>query len=614
MFSMTGIGNVYPQRILLDCAIAAFVLDPNGQVVAWNRACETLTGVPANEVMGTRNHWRAFYKSPRPCLADLLLTQNRDSASALYAASGTKADASHSMHAENWCETSNGRRLYLAIDASAILDEKGRTVAVIETLRDMTIEHEAKAFSSRLLDEMSVPTFVLDPEGRVILWNKACERLTGISAQSVLGTRDHWKGFYTTKRPCLADLVFEADGASTQHLYAVSGTAIQSKKALSAENWCDIPRGRRVYLAIDASPIFDETGALIAVVETLRDMTVQKEAQIAVQAAREDQTRHFDTIVRTLGTGLNDLARGDLTVRLHHVLHADADKLRTDFNESVIKLRETIETIVGRANTISEQTRAISVASDELARRTEQQAASLEESFAATKELADAVNQTAVLSTKSKDIISAAKMDCEAGADVTQQMIAAMGRIQASSQRISQIIGVVDEIAFQTNLLALNAGVEAARAGDSGRGFAVVATEVRALAQRTVQAAKEIKDLISRSTAEVEVGFKLVNDTGQFNERILGHVALIDSGISDVAIRAIDQASVLKSANIAISAIDQATQQNASMAEEATAVCHTLANESEELTKLLCKFKVSLTEPSMGIRSGGSVLRKQARK
>ncbi|MEQ1717426.1 MAG: PAS domain-containing methyl-accepting chemotaxis protein [Hyphomicrobium sp.] len=598
-------GDTFSQKLLRDSAVATFVLDQAGQVIVWNRACETLTWVLARDVLGTKNHWRAFYTTPRPCLADLVLSQERESASALYAASRPKTNSLHSMHAENWCEMPNGTRLYLAIDASAILDDTGATVAVIETLRDMTEQHEAKAFSSRLLDEMAVPTFVLDHVGKVILWNKACERLTGLTAQSVLGTRDHWKGFYPTKRACLADLVFENDGTSSGQLYAVSDAASHNKKAMSAENWCDIPRGQRVYLAIDASPIVDETGALIAVVETLRDMTVQKEAQIAVQTAREEQAKHFETIVRTLGAGLNDLASGNLTSRLEHALHEDADKLRTDFNDSVVRLRETIETIIIRANTINERTREISAASDELARRTERQAASLEESSAAANDLAAAVNQTAVSSTKTKDIISAAKIDSEAGAQVTKQTIAAMGRIQESSQKISQIIGVVDEIAFQTNLLALNAGVEAARAGDSGRGFAVVATEVRALAQRSAQAAKEIKELISRSTSDVEAGFKLVNETGEAIDRIMDQVALIDSGIADIAVRAIDQASMLKSVNTAISSIDQTTQQNASMAEEATAVCHTLAEESTQLSSMLQAFKVGPGQRPKRLQTSG---------
>ena len=167
-----------------------------------------------------------------------------------------------------------------------------------------------------------------------------------------------------------------------------------------------------------------------------------------------------------------------------------------------------------------------------------------------------------------------------------------MAGIMNSSQQIGRIIGVIDEIAFQTNLLALNAGVEAARAGNSGRGFAVVATEVRALAQRSADAAKEIKELISKSSTEVANGVKLVGATGEAFDRIKQQISTIDGGIADIAGQAIDQASTLKQVNTAMSEIDQTTQQNAAMAEQATAACHSLAQESGRLADMVAEFIV----------------------
>ena len=209
-----------------------------------------------------------------------------------------------------------------------------------------------------------------------------------------------------------------------------------------------------------------------------------------------------------------------------------------------------------------------------------------------------------------------ARIESEKGSQVLRKTVTAMDGIRGTSQQISQKIVIIDEIALQTNLLALNASVEAARAGESGRGFAVVATEVRALAHRSAQSAKEIKDLIARSTVEVDLGVELVAATGSAIDRIMSQVALIDDGIADIASRAIEQAATLKQVNIAIGEIDQSTQQNAAMAEESTAACQALAHESERLAGMVGAFKTAATgrrfqptiaavEPKQAVRHGG---------
>ncbi len=195
-----------------------------------------------------------------------------------------------------------------------------------------------------------------------------------------------------------------------------------------------------------------------------------------------------------------------------------------------------------------------------------------------------------------RELVSTAKSDAEKGGGVVRQAINAMSAIEKSSQQIGQIIGVIDEIAFQTNLLALNAGVEAARAGDAGRGFAVVASEVRALAQRSAEAAKEIKGLISASSTQVEQGVDLVAETGKALERIFAQVAEMDSIVADIATSAREQATGLQEVNTAVNQMDQVTQQNAAMVEESTAASHTLSLETEELTKLVGRFQVGDVE------------------
>ena len=206
------------------------------------------------------------------------------------------------------------------------------------------------------------------------------------------------------------------------------------------------------------------------------------------------------------------------------------------------------------------------------------------------------MRKTAAGATHAREVVSTARSDAEKGSEVVRQAINAMSGIEKSSQQIGQIIGVIDEIAFQTNLLALNAGVEAARAGDAGRGFAVVASEVRALAQRSAEAAKEIKALISTSTGQVEEGVDLVAETGKALERIFAQVAEIDKIVTEIARSAQDQATGLQEVNTAVSQMDQVTQQNAAMVEESTAASQTLSQETEELTRIIGRFKVGAAE------------------
>jgi methyl-accepting chemotaxis protein len=326
-------------------------------------------------------------------------------------------------------------------------------------------------------------------------------------------------------------------------------------------------------------------------IDAERAHLAKKKAECDADSQRYVDAHNF--FLKTFNAALNGLAEGDLSVRLKQPYSSDYESLRHCYNRSIAELNSVFSSAISGIHNLQDSTADISTQADQLSTRTCQQAASLEETSAALKQITSTVGRTADGAQRAKDVVSEARGDAEDSTGVVHQAIGAMSRIEKSSQEIEQIIGVIDEIAFQTNLLALNAGVEAARAGEAGRGFAVVASEVRALAQRSAEAAKEIKGLIAASTFQVHEGVQLVGKTGESLNRIVSKVADASNVVAEIADNAKEQSIALREVNSALTQMDQFTQQNAAMVERTNDSSRQLRQDIEEIVAALAAFSLS---------------------
>lgn len=351
----------------------------------------------------------------------------------------------------------------------------------------------------------------------------------------------------------------------------------------------------------------NELGTLAGAIEVLRQRALAaqsaeveaKEMQQQVQHERDEREEQKKTedsavaeTVQQLGAGLDRLAHGDLTVSIDTPFPAEMDELRVNFNNSVMKLQTTLSAIVEGSGSIDRNSHEMKASADDLSRRTEQQAASLEETAAALDEITSTVKESSSRANEAAEMAKIAKVDTDRSGEVVGDAVSAMEGIEKVSLEISNIINVIDEIAFQTNLLALNAGVEAARAGEAGKGFAVVAQEVRELAQRSATAAKEIQALIDRSTSEISNGVDLVKRTGEALVGIATHVTNINGQISSIATGTEEQLTGIQEVNSAVNAMDKMTQQNAALVEKSNAVTHKMAEDVFALSETTKQFQL----------------------
>lgn len=338
----------------------------------------------------------------------------------------------------------------------------------------------------------------------------------------------------------------------------------------------------------------DDAGLLARNLDTLRDKLSEAETARAEQLRKAEEQR---LVVEELSTGIGKLASGDLTAKIRQGFSAEYEGLRKAFNSALDRLNETMGALLSATHQIDKNSKDVENASNELSQKAIEQAASLEETAAAITQLSASVKSTADAAGQADTVMTRAKSDAESSGQEVNRAMTAMDQIASSSQKITQVTSVIEDLAFQTNLLALNAGVEAARAGEAGRGFAVVASEVRALAQRSSDAAKEINGLIQESADNVTNGVDLVEKAGKSFENLIGDFEKVSASVSSIATAAREQSVGLSEINTAVDQLDGVTQKNAAVATEVHGTGKIMVSEAAKLSRIAGLFRIDPSAP-----------------
>ncbi|OCX64483.1 hypothetical protein BFP70_10560 [Thioclava sp. SK-1] len=466
----------------------------------------------------------------------------------------------------------NGDTLWLSASYNPMRDVDGNLIKVIKFASDITKIKRTNLDNAGQMNALDASQAVIefDPKGKILKANDNFLSAVGYSLSEIVGK--HHSIFVAPE---------ERETSDYTKFWADLGAGVfKDGEYRRIRN-----DGSDVFIQATYNPIVDGKGRVYKVVKFASDITQRKKAIAGFQ------------------TVIEKMSHGDLTGRMNEAVPADLERLREALNASMSKTATLVGSIVASAETLMTESGSLTNAAADLGHRTESQAASLEQTAAAIEELASSVKSSAMGAKDAAKTVGTAKDRSVAGRAVVQQTITAMTEIANSSQSISRITSVIDDIAFQTNLLALNAGVEAARAGETGRGFAVVASEVRALAQRSSDAAREIATLIETSEKQVQSGVSLVDQSGTALSEIENLVSTLDTLVRGIAASAEEQSIGLNEITSAVTQLDQLTQQNAAMFEESSAATNVLSQTAKELTAEASIFILSESgSPSYAVR------------
>ncbi|MBK5570423.1 PAS domain-containing methyl-accepting chemotaxis protein [Ensifer sp. SSB1] len=454
-----------------------------------------------------------------------------------------------------------GREIWIEASYNPVF--KGKTpYKVVKFATDITATKAKSTDDQGKIDALSRAQAIIEftPAGEIIAANENFLKTMGYELHEIVG-RHH-------------SMFCEPDYAHTPD-YAAFWRDLSAGR-FATDQFMRIGKGgRKVFIQASYNPILDDAGRVLKVVKFALDVSDRVFA------------------VREIGAGLGRLAECNIRMTLDEPFVGELEGLRRDFNTSIGMFQETLSAVLRQTRELNDNSHEMKDAAEHLSERTRQQASALEQTSAALEQATVSVRTSTENTQQTRTLVQNARQSAHASSGVVRDAVTAMQRIKAASEEISQIIGVIDEIAFQTNLLALNAGVEAARAGDAGKGFAVVAQEVRELAQRSAKAAKEIKDLIHNSVTEVAEGVRLVGDTGNALKEIGDFVAAIDTRIEAIATAATEQTTGLGEISLAVNDIDAMTQQNAGMVDRTADVSVRLAEGAQRLTDLVNRFQLN---------------------
>ncbi len=527
----------------LDRSLAIIEFSPDGTILSANQNFASAMGYTRDELVG--KHHRIF--------VDSAYASSEEYQAFWRKLSGGAFDAGVYKR-----RNKDGSIVYIQGAYNPVTDRAGRVVSVLKVASDVTAAQLQALENEARMAALSRVQAIIEfrPSGEIISANDRFQETMGYRQEEIVGK--HHRMF--------VDPAYAASGE-----YTAFWRKLNAGEPIADSFLRFGAGGKKVWLQASYSPVRDLAGNVYKIIKFAYDIT--------------------DLL--QLGEAMARLSSGDLRQRLDQPFSKTFDKLRTDFNQVIQKLNQVLSGIASSIDTVNASAEEISTASTDLSQRTEAQAASLEETAAALEEVTQTVKKTTESAHLANQVVGAAKGEAEKSGEIVGRAVKAMGRIENSSDEIGKIIGVIDEIAFQTNLLALNAGVEAARAGDAGRGFAVVASEVRALAQRSAEAAKQIKTLISASGADVEAGVTLVRQTGEALGAIVAKVMEITALVGDIAGAAEEQNRALDEVNVAVGQMDQSTQQNAAMAEEAKAAVASMKQQIQRLGEAIGQFRLA---------------------